>query len=367
MGKTIFILGAGASKEAGAPLMKEFVDVAESLYATGQIDNDSKESFELVFKAYHELKAIYANAYLEIDNIESLFASFEMAKLLGRLGNLPPESLDKLPDAIKHVIEKTLELTVDFISSIQNGKQFDNVTVRPANGYAQFGAMLRDYFDKSKNYGNVSVITFNYDICIDHTLIFHGIPLDYCLERSEQGAVKVLKLHGSLNWAYCDKCSKVIPFDETFFESGLTVRSSSSASHVKKKYNATAKLKGFKHCEQNASSLMIVPPTWSKGQFHNQIKEVWQSAAKELAAAENIFICGYSMPETDMFFRYLYALGSIGERRIKKLWVFDTDTSAEFKKRYENLLGPLIKNSRFDLINKDFLNSIGNFSKELIK
>ncbi len=54
--KTIFILGAGASKQAGAPLMTDFLDCAYDLLrmkTQGVIE--SKEEFDDVFNAISEL------------------------------------------------------------------------------------------------------------------------------------------------------------------------------------------------------------------------------------------------------------------------------------------------------------------------
>jgi len=52
MAKNVFILGAGASKEAGAPLMAEFLDVARDLFTSGKIEKpQDRESFQKVFEA----------------------------------------------------------------------------------------------------------------------------------------------------------------------------------------------------------------------------------------------------------------------------------------------------------------------------
>lgn len=46
MSKTVFILGAGASKEAGAPLMYEFLDFAKELYSSNQIKVEYRSDFK---------------------------------------------------------------------------------------------------------------------------------------------------------------------------------------------------------------------------------------------------------------------------------------------------------------------------------
>lgn len=86
MSETVFILGAGVSRKAGAPLMDEFMDAADDLRKT---DFRGDKDFDLVFKGLHALRSVYAKATLEVLNVESVFAAFEMAKLLGGLSRSP--------------------------------------------------------------------------------------------------------------------------------------------------------------------------------------------------------------------------------------------------------------------------------------
>src|SRR6185503_8125266 len=64
--KTVFILGAGASKRAGGPLMADFLDKAESLLLRNEGVN--REAFQDVFDARSELQGIYAKSFLDLDN-----------------------------------------------------------------------------------------------------------------------------------------------------------------------------------------------------------------------------------------------------------------------------------------------------------
>ena len=80
--KVVIILGAGASRDAGAPLMSNFLDVAERLLWSGDLTPEDEKSFEAVFQGLVPLQAVYAKSYLELGNIEAVFAAFEMAELL---------------------------------------------------------------------------------------------------------------------------------------------------------------------------------------------------------------------------------------------------------------------------------------------
>jgi hypothetical protein len=46
---------------------------------------------------------------LDLDNLESLFGAFEMARLFGRLGNLADPELQELGSAIRQLIVRTIE------------------------------------------------------------------------------------------------------------------------------------------------------------------------------------------------------------------------------------------------------------------
>src|SRR4030042_5044469 len=101
-----------------------------------------------------------------------------------------------------------------------------------------------------------------------------------------------------------------------------------------------------KHCDNKVlnSTPVIIPPTWNKTVYHEQLGNIWKRAAYELSKAENIFIIGYSLPETDSFFRYLYALGSESATRIKRFWVFNPDTDGHVERRFKDLVGRGIEN-----------------------
>ena len=43
MAKTVFILGTGASKEAGAPLIDEFLDVARDIITNGRLTEQTRK------------------------------------------------------------------------------------------------------------------------------------------------------------------------------------------------------------------------------------------------------------------------------------------------------------------------------------
>lgn len=65
----------------------------------------------------------------------------------------------------------------------------------------------------------------------------------------------------------------------------------------------------------------------------------------------------YSLPETDSFFRHLYALGSVGSSPLRRIAVFNPDTSGATKSRFEALLGPGAK-ARYEYYPMTFSDAI---------
>jgi hypothetical protein len=94
-------------------------------------------------------------------------------------------------------------------------------------------------------------------------------------------------------------------------------------------------------CGGQATTRLIVPPTWNKEEYRDLLNSVWKSAANEIAAAQRLVIVGYSMPETDKFFQYLLALSLQNNRFLDQVVVVNNqqqhgDKIAKlFKRHYE--------------------------------
>jgi hypothetical protein len=111
MSKIVFVLGAGASAHSGTPLMADFLEVAEGLWRSGEVA-EVDEHFEKVFNAIGKLQGIHSKAKLDTYNIETIYAAFEMGKLLGSLPGIEDSGkIDELIISIKKVISYTLEKT----------------------------------------------------------------------------------------------------------------------------------------------------------------------------------------------------------------------------------------------------------------
>jgi len=352
MSEVVFILGAGASAHTGAPVMKDFFSTVCDLYEDGLISDEDQKAFKLIREAKRDLERILVKVDLDLNNLETIFSLIEMGRLIGVFpGNTP---IDKLHKAIQRVIVRTIELKTICQHKPDNGDAYDLLT-REIKLLGSPRGCLRS-----------SILTFNYDVAIDLALERQVGAIDYCLQEKRgvsPGGYKLLKLHGSFNWAKYKKNdeSGVIPISTKRFvseycpqrEEPIIFTANSPVSERIRYINTFqidvgSKINGLKAnfypgIEANLidDSPLIVPPTWSKTEYHTILRNVWSQAAKEISGAKHIIIIGYSLPPSDLFFQYLLALGMLDIHRIKSFWVIDR--ASETIQRYKDFIGEPIK------------------------
>lgn len=353
MAEIVFILGAGASVHAGVPVMKDFFDEAYDLYDDGKITGEDKEFFKRVIEAKNSIRSILANLQIDINNIETIFSLIEMGKLIRRFPGFKDEDIDVLHKAIYRFIVRTIELKTNFIYKKREG------LFSPQEYYYFVQRFILPLEEKKRL--SSCILTFNYDIALDHALElwFGEHNINYCLSNIEDNKYRLLKLHGSINWAKYKKNNHidVIPVSirDYVVKGGLIMKldinsdfpgeaSPKKDVHIEigTKIN---KLKWMNNKWRSIGNIedipLIVPPTWNKTEYHLFLSNVWKQAAKEISEAKYIFIIGYSLPETDLFFQYLLGLGMLDIVRLKGFWVFDP--KSEVRDRYGKMLSSAIK------------------------
>ena len=201
----------------------------------------------------------------------------------------------------------------------------------------------------------VSVISTNWDILLDNSIYSyilehgHDAVVDYCcyissrdeqdesikpgLEKLGQGGfnVKLLKLHGSLNWLQCPRCMRL--YARFFRKDGVLDYSN---------------LESCRHCDRNfpeerdnhklASNLIM--PTFIKDLTNPQYKIIWQNAGIEISEADKLVFIGYSLPNADFEMRQLLSRMTRKHALIEVVDFCDDQTMQEMKKaHWNNLFG----------------------------
>jgi hypothetical protein len=335
MSDTVFIMGAGTSKPAGAPLMDDFLDRAEQLLRTGVVHQAAAE-FNSVFEAIGKLQAVHSKSRLDIKNIEAVLTTFEMARTLGKFpGYDDMDSIEQLIGATKTLIVRTLENTIEF--------PVDGGHVIAPSTHGLFAKLLH-HMTLANPVQTVSILTFNYDILFETAFYADNIECRYGLDYDSQlPGIPLLKLHGSINWALNKKTNQILPWTLFDYINYLLPKGELDRNRDWVRLPIGSNIVGIQDAVPDSdidAYPVLIPPTWNKAFYHERLFSVWNQAAIELGEAENIVVIGYSLPETDGFFRSLYSLGTVSERPLKRFWVFNPDDSGKVEERFRSLLGP---------------------------
>jgi hypothetical protein len=352
--KTVFILGAGTSRAAGGPLMYDFIDAAAKVLRRGEA-GWAEASIAASLEARRKLQHAFVKSTIDLDNIESLFATYEMATLIGRLGDLDDKQVAELPRNLRYLIMRTLEHSI--LYSI-NGDDDIVPAPYPYDAFAELLIALQQERDAAP----VAIINFNYDLCLDYALHLKGYEVDYGLGVGATGKrwVKHYKVHGSLNWFRSQDGVIIQPRSLKPLLMATYWNRLGLNSAAERPIDTMELIEG---AHMWGASLqpepIIVPPTWNKGWYQEQLKSVWRAASEALSTAENIFVIGYSLPPSDRFFRAFWSLSSISDDIVERFWLFDPSQNVEIVSRFSSMLGPaIIDRGRFKFEQLKFTGAI---------
>lgn len=317
MSAIAFILGAGASASAGAPLLSTFFDKVNELVARRLIA-ESNDDYKRVTDARFQLQRSAAKFPVDFNNVESVLDALEMAELIGGFPTLTTDDAHEAIESLKRLMSLTLDMTIRF--PVRRDDEGSPCIV-PPEAYHELVAQVYELASTRPNIPT-TFITFNYDTALDYALSFEGHKFSYCLDGKPppKGVFAVCKLHGSLNWAETDKGEIVwLEMKDYTAENWDSVRE--HASFVRFQHDALHA--DMLKAGQAANAPFIVTPSSNKLNFYKQVRAVWHQAARAIADASVIFVIGYSLPASDHFFRSFLALSTIGRTDLSKFVVIN--------------------------------------------
>jgi hypothetical protein len=336
--KVALIVGAGFSTEASLPTTPE---LSEGFLVAPPPDHrdglDWQLRIEIDNTISSELTRFWTTVFhhrpgLEPPSLEDHFTLIDLAANTGhQLG------IDYTPRKIRAIRRFSIHRAFQILDS--SFKRTDVI-----------GQLLREL----KQETTLSLICINWDIVLEKHL--HEIqvgfnygtvvePLESFDHFSKAGAVKLLKLHGSTNWVYCDSCRRLFA---SVLEEGK------SALHRSVFLEADDfELMGFKEpaaairlagnagrvCPKCHATLTARVGTFSyrKDYAIQQFQTIWQQAHAALRDSSVWLFAGYSMPEADFEFRHLLKSAELsGEtpetKRVEVILKSDADAGSRFKK-----------------------------------
>lgn len=225
--------------------------------------------------------------------LEDVFTAFD--KSISRRENSSNYTYSQMDD-MQHSL---LRLFVYYFSKKVNNHNLDN---------SDYMAVM-DFL--KANESRISVITTNWDVLLEKYMSKTDIRYDYSFNSSyvigENGrlfdasnraddGIKLVKIHGSINWFRCLKCGSLQVYDTKdcglfLFQDNEPERCLRCGQEV---YGEDVLLRPE-----------IITPTLLKSIDGVIFSNLWQNAAYELQKADRVIFCGYSLPIADFEFRQL--------------------------------------------------------------
>lgn len=346
--KTVYVLGAGFSKPAGAPNQAELLEGITRLRGSRfKAKKDKLLSFlegDLKIPRSKLADVALEDIYTPIDRCLADRSSFR-----GR----DQKQLEDLRGCLDYLIAVVIRNALRSTSRAAYIDKFAAHLVRQAARRAEL-AEDGQTADQANAWDPFSVISLNWDILLDNALddALHthdmGVGfgdydpfgvVDYCCYVSsyEEGDrrirsglwslgargynIKLLKLHGSLNWLQCTNCQRLFT---AFGEKIVVSEKIGKPCRHCLKHGTRAKLRGT-----------LVTPTFLKDLSNFQLKLVWQNAGVELMEARKIVFIGYSLPHADFELRQLITRMIHPEASIHSVLLGRAPTFKEEVKRYK--------------------------------
>ena len=337
----VFVFGAGASYADGAPLQKDILPLL--------LDTDD---LEICNSVPYGILCNFIEDNFAWDKNEGYFPTLE--EVFGFLDYFiqKRESLNQKYSlgAILEIKEALIKLTHCIVSSS---------TASTGNVYRLFWEAVYRYNT------NISTITLNYDTYLEDAF-FHMFPrnmyLDYCihlsnydhsddiddknwwvnprepilsLENLEPISIKLIKIHGSLNWKYCNCCNQVLltPLDKGI-DLGIS-KADWQGPFTDDSDNVCAGISNAR-CSRDGNEFqtMLVPPSHLKDLSHPINSRLFIESAEEIRRAKKVVFIGYSLPEADI---HMKAILKKSLRPETDIFVVNVDKSDNFRFRFKGL------------------------------
>ena len=332
----LFVLGAGASFAASrqlrsstelprkqSPLDKDFLIALKDIYEKAKRPQWTKEAFSKVNQAWHNPRK------LTEFGLEEAIITQEGDYLIYR-------DIQESSGPPRIAFSEFLENLIFLISHhLYQCREKNN------SSWALYKEFVKEFFKRnSKN----RIISFNYDIMLDEALKtkkggWQGIYPKTILEDSRQTRTQeyplLLKLHGSINWRI-DRVSfeKLLhgnismddykKLKQIIGDKGENLAKFASEKNRIRIDKIERKDEIIQGPDKNNSLPCIIPPIQSKPIVHiEQFRAMWDLASEYLSKCNELYIIGYSLPETDALASALFTAAK--NNNLNKITIIDPD------------------------------------------
>ena len=331
----VFVFGAGTSYSDGVPLQRQILPMIVSGFIPeivnselGKIVNEfirDNFHFDAGKKIYPSMEAVFGYLDYFIEHQESLNSKYNYSKLVD--------------------IKEYLIILIHFVVNMRSDEN--------SRYYHSFWESI------TKHNPNIAIITLNYDTLLEHSFEYlYGKfgYIDYCLhfmnyehdkrvknfnfwinprepvpamENTFPVPLKIIKLHGSLNWKYCNCCNQILltPWDRNIDLNRGKFLGYTYPDKEEYEYSCPLDSTDFR--------TLIIPPSYLKSIKPPVISSLLNEAGREIRVAKKIVFVGYSLSDPDIQIKALFKKQINPETEII---VINPKDSEAFKSKYKALL-----------------------------
>ncbi len=319
--RIVFFLGAGFSRPAGLPVMREFPMFCGSL-------SDMRLEIECFFKCVEYAQRTRAYIHGDIQNVEYLMSVLSLAAIAN-----PDLTFEMSTGRI--TVEKALSHIQTLVWRVYS--RMESYASRQ-DSYRHFRRALECLLKTMSNSIKIDIVTTNYDMLPEMLMLAIGVPTsspiayevlpatpasdppNFCKSLSpglygNSAACTVHKLHGSVNYFVksAGKRKELHCWDQLFVrETNGPLFSIPFACHQ----DATIP-KGFLP--------VIVPPSMVKHYDIPIVRQIWANASNAIAEADKIIFVGYSFPPSDTIMKFFLGTSLTNNHSGCRIAVIDPD------------------------------------------
>ena len=340
----VYIVGAGFSKHAGLPLQKDFTEAL--LEPRADESHPMRPLVQHLGKFVHDAFDHGEDAKAKFwPNLEDVFTNIDLAANTGHhLGHIHAPSDLRMTRRV--LLARMMRMLDERYALAEKHKNTDGKRM--------------DRFFRSLDLKDSAFISINWDTVIERKLA--ALPqvhsVDYCCgavragfptkgnvvaeHKTPQGAtaVPVVKIHGSVNWLYCDNCRQLYSFPA---EDGLSV----AMQLLTRREAKRLELSDVSKCEKwRCLTCTAVPLTtriatfsYLKALDFPMFERSWLSAERLLREAKKWIFIGYSLPAADYEFKHLLKRVQLSRPDSPDFVVITGGTKAVTEAVYRNYQG----------------------------
>lgn len=305
--KAVVILGAGFSKNSGLPVQSEIPD----LLIKNQSDDPFENNISQIIERFYEDVFGFSRGAVP-PSLDDVLTCLDISTNAGHhLGiKYSPIHLRAVRRFIIYKLFKILE---------ENYRYSEEV-------FALISKIL-------KRYTKVDFIVLNWDTVLEKyiNIVSTDYTIDYCnggkyirdvsSTITALEAIRVIKIHGSCNWLYCDNCRNLI--NDSYDDVSLIKKAGFKATDFELlgefEQNITEVTDGERCiiCGDHMSS-HIATFCFRKSFRANSFPHLWDMAEDSMTNSDKWIFIGYSLPQADYEFKHLMKISELKLKHMKK-------------------------------------------------